>query len=67
MTLGKTGLLIPRRKALLGAATLATAPLAAPFVARAADLNLSLSTSAEYVRVEAVPAAAEAMAPAELL
>ncbi len=36
-------------------------------VARAADLNLSLSTSAEYVRVEAVPAAAEAMAPAELL
>lgn len=36
-------------------------------VARAADLNLSLSTSAEYVRVEAVPAATEAMAPAELL
>lgn len=36
-------------------------------VARAADLDLSLSTSAEYVRVEAVPAVAEAMAPAELL
>src|ERR1700722_12305559 len=37
MTPGKTGLLIPRRKALLGAATLAAAPLAAPFVARAAE------------------------------
>jgi branched-chain amino acid transport system substrate-binding protein len=37
MTPGKTGLLIPRRKALLGAAALAAAPLAAPFVARAAD------------------------------
>jgi branched-chain amino acid transport system substrate-binding protein len=33
----KTGLLIPRRKALLGAAAVAAAPLAAPFVARAAD------------------------------
>ena len=32
-----TRLLIPRRKALLGAAGLAAAPLAAPFVARAAD------------------------------
>jgi branched-chain amino acid transport system substrate-binding protein len=30
-------LLIPRRKALIGAAALAAAPLAAPFVARAAD------------------------------
>jgi branched-chain amino acid transport system substrate-binding protein len=42
MTPTKTGLLIPRRKALSGAATLAVAPLiaaplAAPFVARAAD------------------------------
>ena len=37
MTHTKTGLLIPRRTALLGAATLAAAPLAAPFVARAAD------------------------------
>src|ERR1700691_6810615 len=37
MTPGKTGLLIPRRKALLGAAGLAAAPLAAPFIARAAD------------------------------
>ena len=37
MTPTKTGLLIPRRKALLGAAALAAAPLAAPFVARAAD------------------------------
>ena len=37
MTPGKTGLLIPRRNALLGAAALAAAPLAAPFVARAAD------------------------------
>jgi branched-chain amino acid transport system substrate-binding protein len=34
MTPNKTGLLIPRRKALLGAAA---APLAAPFIARAAD------------------------------
>ncbi|MEA2737529.1 MAG: branched-chain amino acid transport system substrate-binding protein, partial [Acetobacteraceae bacterium] len=37
MTPGTTGLLIPRRKALLGAAGLAAAPLAAPFIARAAD------------------------------
>src|ERR1700733_4748720 len=37
MTPRTTGLLIPRRKALLGAATLAAAPLAAPFIARAAD------------------------------
>jgi branched-chain amino acid transport system substrate-binding protein len=37
MTPGNTGLLIPRRKALLGAAGLASAPLAAPFIARAAD------------------------------
>jgi branched-chain amino acid transport system substrate-binding protein len=37
MTPGTIGLLIPRRKALLGAATLVAAPLAAPFVARAAD------------------------------
>jgi branched-chain amino acid transport system substrate-binding protein len=37
MTSGKTGLLIPRRKALLGSATLAVVPLAMPFVARAAD------------------------------
>ena len=33
----KTGLVLPRRKALLGAATLATAPLAMPHIARAAD------------------------------
>jgi branched-chain amino acid transport system substrate-binding protein len=37
MTPTKTGLLIPRRKALLGAATLAAVPLAAPHIARAAD------------------------------
>src|SRR5258708_2110056 len=37
MTDAKTGLLIPRRKLLLGAASLAVAPLAAPYVARAAD------------------------------
>jgi branched-chain amino acid transport system substrate-binding protein len=37
MTPTKTSLLMPRRKMLLGAATLAAAPLAAPFVARAAD------------------------------
>ncbi len=37
MTPGKTGLLVPRRKALLGAAGMAAAPLTAPFVARAAD------------------------------
>src|ERR1700722_2158984 len=37
MTQTKTGLLISRRKALLGAATLAAAPLAAPFIARAPD------------------------------
>jgi branched-chain amino acid transport system substrate-binding protein len=37
MTLHKTSLLIPRRKALLGAATVAAAPLAAPFVARAVE------------------------------
>jgi branched-chain amino acid transport system substrate-binding protein len=36
MTPGKTGLLISRRNALLGAAGTAAAPLAAPFVARAA-------------------------------
>ncbi len=34
---GTTGLLIPRRGALLGAAAVVTAPLAAPFIARAAD------------------------------
>ncbi|MEA2852126.1 MAG: hypothetical protein QOE02_2145, partial [Rhodospirillaceae bacterium] len=33
----KTKLLIPRRKALLGAAGLAAVPFAAPHVARAAD------------------------------
>ena len=37
MTRDKTGLLIPRRGALLGAASLAAGPLAAPFVARAAE------------------------------
>ncbi len=37
MTAKTPGLVVPRRKALLGAAALATAPLAAPFVARAAD------------------------------
>ncbi len=37
MTPTQTGLLIPRRKALLGAAAVAMIPLAAPFVARAAD------------------------------
>jgi branched-chain amino acid transport system substrate-binding protein len=37
MTPDKTGLLIPRRKALVGAAVVAAGPLAAPFVARAAD------------------------------
>jgi branched-chain amino acid transport system substrate-binding protein len=37
MTRTKTGVLIPRRTALFGAVTLAAAPLAAPFVARAAD------------------------------
>jgi branched-chain amino acid transport system substrate-binding protein len=35
MTETRTGLLVPRRKALLGAATLAAAPLAAPHIARA--------------------------------
>lgn len=37
MTPANTGLLIPRRKTLLAAAGLAAAPLAAPFIARAAD------------------------------
>ena len=37
MTRGTTGLIIPRRKALFGAASLAAAPLAAPFIARAAE------------------------------
>jgi branched-chain amino acid transport system substrate-binding protein len=37
MTQTETGLLVPRRKALLGAAALATAPLAAPFIARAVE------------------------------
>jgi branched-chain amino acid transport system substrate-binding protein len=37
MTDAKTGLPIPRRKLLLGAASLAVAPLAAPYIARAAD------------------------------
>ncbi|WP_158933041.1 ABC transporter substrate-binding protein [Acidisphaera sp. S103] len=37
MTSGTSGLLIPRRKALLGATALAAAPLAAPHIARAAD------------------------------
>ena len=37
MTPEKTGLLIPRRNALFGAAALTAAPLAAPFVARAAE------------------------------
>ena len=37
MSSGNTGLLIPRRKALLGATALAAAPLAAPHIARAAD------------------------------
>lgn len=37
MTVDKTGLLIPRRKALLGTVGLAVAPLAAPHVARAAE------------------------------
>ena len=37
MTPDKTSLLIPRRKALVGAAAVAAAPLAMPFIARAAD------------------------------
>ncbi|HEX3990162.1 MAG TPA: ABC transporter substrate-binding protein [Acetobacteraceae bacterium] len=37
MSSGYSGLLIPRRKALLGATALAAAPLAAPHIARAAD------------------------------
>jgi branched-chain amino acid transport system substrate-binding protein len=37
MTPRKTGLLLPRREALLGAAALAAAPLAAPHIARAAN------------------------------
>ena len=37
MTPAKTGLMMPRRQVLLGAAGLTAAPLAAPFVARAAD------------------------------
>jgi branched-chain amino acid transport system substrate-binding protein len=37
MITGTTGLLIPRRKVLLGSAAVAAAPLASPFVARAAD------------------------------
>src|SRR3954447_5319233 len=37
MTQTETGLLVPRRKALLGAAALATAPLATPFIARAVE------------------------------
>lgn len=37
MTPARTGLLIPRRMALLGAAGLAAGPLTAPFVARAAE------------------------------
>ena len=37
MTVDKTGLLIPRRKALLGTVGLVVAPLAAPHVARAAE------------------------------
>ncbi|HXT78359.1 MAG TPA: ABC transporter substrate-binding protein [Acetobacteraceae bacterium] len=36
MTVRTPGLVVPRRKALLGAAALATAPLATPFIARAA-------------------------------
>ena len=37
MITGTTGLLIPRRKVLLGSAAVAAAPLTSPFVARAAD------------------------------
>src|SRR3954454_21244984 len=37
MTVKKTGLMLQRRKVLLGAAALAAAPIAAPYVARAAD------------------------------
>src|ERR1700744_6581447 len=37
MSSGNSGLLIPRRKALLGATALAAVPLAAPHIARAAD------------------------------
>jgi branched-chain amino acid transport system substrate-binding protein len=37
MTVDKTGLLIPRRRALLGTVGLAVAPLAAPHIARAAE------------------------------
>jgi len=37
MTVDKTGLLIPRRRALLGTVGLAVAPLAAPYIARAAE------------------------------
>src|SRR6185503_14688756 len=37
MTAKKSGLLVPRRQALLGAAAVAASPLAMPFIARAAD------------------------------
>src|ERR1700736_1472210 len=37
MNTKKTGLLVPRRQALLGAAAIAASPLAMPFVAKAAD------------------------------
>ena len=53
MSSGTSGLLIPRRKALLGATALAAAPLAAPHIARAADpikIGLLLAKTGQIAR-----------------